>query len=139
MKTILSLFTVVLLFISCTNNKVNKNIKMYSNVWDEIINNGKLDLFNEDNFDTNITLIMSPENVVGIEAAKDFYANYITGFSNVEFTIEDIFGQNDKLVKHWNFKGINTGEFFGMPPTGKTVNIDGTTLVTMKNGKIVQE
>ncbi len=139
MKTILSLFTAVLLFISCTNNKVDKNIKMYSNVWDEIINNGKLDLFNEDNFDTNITLIMSPENVVGIEAAKDFYANYITGFSNVEFTIEDIFGQDDKLVKHWNFKGINTGEFFGMPPTGKTVNIDGTTLVTMKNGKIAQE
>jgi hypothetical protein len=137
--TILTLFTAVLLFTSCTNGKVDKNIKMYSNVWDEIINNGKLDLFNEDNFDTNITLIMSPENVVGIEAAKDFYRNYVTGFSNIEFTIVDIFGQDDKLVKHWNFKGINTGEFFGMPPTGKSVDIDGTTLVTMKNGKISQE
>jgi len=137
--TILTLFTAVLLFTSCTNGKVDTNIKMYSNVWDEIINNGNLGYFNEDNFDTNITLIMSPKNIVGIEAAKDFYANYITGFSNVEFTIVDIFGQNDKLVKYWNFKGTNTGEFFGMPPTGNKVDIDGVTLVKMKNGKIVQE
>ena len=137
--TILTLFTAVLLFTSCVNKQVDKNIKMYSNVWDEIINNGNLDYFNEDNFDTNITLIMSPENVVGIEAAKAFYTNYITGFSNIEFTIVDIFGQNDKLVKYWNFKGTNTGEFFGMPPTGNKVDIDGVTLVKMKNGKIAQE
>ena len=138
-KTILTLFTAVLLFTSCANGKVDKNIKMYSNVWDEIINNGNLDYFNQDNFDTNITLIMSPENVVGIEAAKAFYTNYITGFSNIEFTIVDIFGQHDKLVKYWNFKGTNTGEFFGMPPTGNKVDIDGVTLVKMKNGKIAQE
>jgi len=137
--TILALLATVLFFTSCTNSKVDKNIKMYSNVWDEIINNGKLDQFNTDNFDTNITLIMSPENIVGINNAKDFYANYITGFSKVEFTIVDVFGQGDKLVKHWNFKGTNTGEFFGMPPTGNSVDIDGTTLVTMKNGKIAQE
>ncbi|NOY47707.1 MAG: hypothetical protein GXO84_05845 [Chlorobi bacterium] len=137
--TILTLFTAVLFFTSCTNNKVDKNIKMYSNVWDEIINNGNLDLFNEDNFDKDITLIMSPENVVGIETAKEFYANYITGFSNVEFTIVNIFGQDDNLVKHWNFKGTHTGDFFGIPATGRTVDIDGTTLVIMKNGKIAQE
>lgn len=137
--TFLTLFTAVLLFASCTNGKVDNNIKMYSNVWDEIINNGKLDLFNEDNFDTNITLIMNPENVVGIEATKEFYSNYITGFSNIEFTIVDIFGQGDKLVKHWNFKGTHSGDFFGIPATGKSVDIDGTTLVKMENGKITQE
>jgi steroid delta-isomerase-like uncharacterized protein len=137
--TILTLFTAVLFFTSCTNNKVDKNIKMYSNVWDEIINNGNLDLFNEDNFDANITLIMSPENVVGIESAKEFYANYITGFSNVEFTVENIFGQGDKLVKHWNFKGTHSGDFFGIPATGRTVDLNGVTIATIKNGKIAQE
>jgi len=137
--TILTLFTVALLFTSCSNNQVDKNIKMYSNTWDEIINNGNLDYFNEDNFDTDITLIMSPENVVGINNTKDFYSNYITGFSNIEFTIVDLFGQGDKLVKHWNFKGTHSGDFFGIAPTGRSVNIDGTTLVNMKNGKIAQE
>ena len=124
--------------ISC-NSKIHKDIEMYSQTWDEIINNGNLELFNESNFTNDVTLLMSPENVVGIDNVKDFYNNYLTGFSNIKFTIVDVFGQNDKIVKHWNFKGIHSGDFFGISATGKTVNIDGVTLVKMKNGKIAQE
>ncbi len=138
-QTSLLLIFVCLLSCNTKNNEVTTNIKMYSTTWDEIINNGKLDLFNEDNFDTDITLIMSPENIVGIEAAKDFYANYLTGFSDIEFTVVSIFGQEDKLVKHWNFKGTHTGDFFGIPASGKHVDIDGVTLVKMKDGKIAVE
>jgi len=77
--------------------------------------------------------------VVGIEGFKAYYQNYLTGFSNVEFTIVDVFGQGDKIVKHWNFKGTHSGEFFGIPATDKDVDIDGVTLVKMKDGKIAQE
>ena len=120
-------------------SNIKKDIKMYSNVWDEIINNGTLDLINETNFDTSITLVTSPENVIGIENFKAYYANFITGFSDVKFTMVDVFGQNDKIVKHWNFSGKHTGDFFGIPASGKSVNVDGVTLVKMKNGKIAQE
>lgn len=126
-------------FTSCENAKVEKNIKMYSETWDKIINTGNLDLINNTNFTDDITLVTSPENIVGIDAFKDYYSNFVTGFSDVKFTIVDAFGQGDKLVKHWNFKGTNTGPFFGMPATGKTVDVDGATLVKMKDGKIAQE
>ncbi|NCO63596.1 MAG: hypothetical protein GW839_08495 [Flavobacteriales bacterium] len=112
---------------------------MYSETWDKIINTGNLDLINNTNFTDDITLVTSPENIVGIDAFKDYYSNFLTGFSDVKFTIVDAFGQGDKLVKHWNFKGTNTGPFFGMPATGKTVDVDGATLVKMKDGKIAQE
>mgnify|MGYP000633594753 FL=1 len=49
----------------------------------------------------------------------------------------DVFGQGDKIVKHWNFKGTHSGDFFGIPATGKSVNVEGVTLVKMKDGKIV--
>jgi steroid delta-isomerase-like uncharacterized protein len=133
------LFSILISMISCTNPKVEKNIKMYSNIWDEIINNENLDLISDTNFDTNITLASSPENIVGIENFKAYYANFTTGFSDVKFTIVNIFGQDDNLVKHWNYKGTHTGNFFGMPATGKSVDIDGVTLVKMKDGKILQE
>ena len=133
------LFLLTLITLTSCNSKIDKDIEMYSHTWDEIINNQNLDFFNEENFDTNITLIMSPENVVGIDNVKDFYNNYLTGFSNIEFTIVDVFGQGDKIVKHWNFKGTHSGVFFGIPPTGKTVDVEGTTLVKMKDGKIAQE
>lgn len=140
-STIILLFSILLFLTSCNNHnkQVEDNIKMYAYTWDEIINNSKLDLFNNTNFDENIVLKMSPENVVGIDNVKEFYNNYLTGFSNIEFTIVDVFGQGDKIVKHWNFKGTHTGDFFGILATGKLVNIDGTTLVKMKDGRIAEE
>ena len=144
MKKIIKPLVLLILFISVTscnttNKRTEKNIKMYSSTWDEIINTGNLDLINDTNFTDDVTLVTSPENIVGIDAFKDYYSNYVTGFSDVKFIIVDVFGQGDKLVKHWNFKGTNSGEFFGMPATGKSVNIDGVTLVKMKDGKIAQE
>jgi len=46
---------------------------------------------------------------------------------------------DEKLVKHWNFKGKHTGVFFDIPATGKNVDIDGVTLVRMDNRKIAEE
>ena len=59
---------------------------------------------------------------MGIDAFKAYYNNYLTGFSDAEFNIVDVFGQGDKIVKHWNFKGTHDGDFFGIPPTGKKID-----------------
>ncbi|WNH12901.1 ester cyclase [Thalassobellus suaedae] len=134
----LSIALSILVFTSC-NNKVEENIKMYTETWDEIINSGNLELINENNFTDDVTLIYSPDNIVGLESFKDYYSNFVTGFSDVEFTMKNVFGQDDNIVKHWHYKGTHTGDFFGIPATGKTVNIEGVTLVKMNAGKIAQE
>ena len=141
MKNSINYLLVFLLigFVSCNNAKLEKNIKMYSETWDEIINTGNLELINDTHFTDDITLVMSPENIVGIEGFKDYYSNFVTGFSDVEFTMVDVFGQGDKIVKHWEFKGTHSGDFFGIPATGRSVDVEGTTLVKMKDGKIAQE
>ncbi len=143
----LSVIILSFLFTSCTSNQKSKttqtdslaaNIKMYTHTWDEIINNGKLDLFNDSNFTTDVVMHAHPD-VIGIDSARAYYANYLTGFSNIKFTIIDVFGQGDKLVKHWEFKGKHTGTFFGIPATGKNVDLEGVTLVKMRGGKIAEE
>lgn len=118
---------------------VEANIKMYKHVWDEIINKGKLELFNDSNFTKDVVMHVMPTDIVGIDTARGYYSNYLTGFSNIVFTIKDVFGQGEKLVKHWNFSGTHTGVFFGIPATGKKVSLDGVTLVRMSNGKIAEE
>lgn len=129
----LGIFTIV------AQNKVDKNIQMYTTTWDNIINKGQIDQINDQNFDENVIMVASPENIVGIHDFKAYYQNYLTGFSDITFDIIDVFGQGDKIVKHWRFKGKHTGDFFGIPATGKTVDLEGVTLVQMKNGKIAQE
>jgi steroid delta-isomerase-like uncharacterized protein len=142
---IFSFTAMALLFSACTSSEKEKadpveaNIKMYTHVWDEIINKGKLDMFNDSNFTKDVVMHASPTDVVGIDSARAYYANYLTGFSNITFTIKDVFGQGDKLVKHWNFAGTHSGVFFGIPATGKKVSLDGVTLVRMSKGKIAEE
>lgn len=124
---------------SCNNAKIEKDIKMYSETWDHIVNDADIDLINNTNFTEDIIMVTSPENIVGIENFKAYYKNFLTGFSDIKFSIVNVFGQDDNIVKHWNFKGTHTGDFFGIPATGKSVDIDGVTLVKMKDGKIAQE
>jgi uncharacterized protein len=134
-----------LILSGCTNTEkeeaghVKANIKTYTYVWDEIMNKGKLDMFNDTYFTKDVVMHASPNDITGIDSARAYYANFLTGFSDIQFTIKDVFGQEDKLVKYWNFKGTHTGDFFGIPATGKSVDLNGTTLVRMSNGKIAEE
>lgn len=121
------------------NEQLTNELQNYEAVWNEIVNNTNIEAINESNFDKNIILVTEQEKIVGIKACRAYYNNYLKGFSNISFTIVDAFGQGDKVVKHWNFKGKHTGDFFGLPATGKEVDIDGVSLVKMKNGKIAQE
>lgn len=142
MKNSLLLFILTFVSITTLNAQkysVDKNIIMYTKLWDDVINKRQIDQINSNNFDESITMIASPQNIVGIADFKAYYQNYLTGFSDVLFTMKDIFGQDDNLVKHWTFKGRHTGDFFGIPATGKLVDVQGVTLVKMKNGKILQE
>lgn len=141
-KHLLSIAIIVFIGTYSTNaqkNTIDKDLKMYAQVWDDIVNKGEIDQINNTNFDTNIVMVASPENVVGIDAFKAYYQNFITGFSDRTFTIKNIFGHGDQLVKHWHFTGKHTGDFFGIPATGNSVNLEGVTIAKMKNGKILQE
>ena len=100
---------------------------------------GDTTVVNKDNFQTDVIVVTNEGNLEGIEAIKNFYMNYLNGFSNIEFTIIDAFGQGDRIVKHWNFKGTHTGDFFGIPATGNKLNLSGTTLVTMTESKVKKE
>lgn len=119
--------------------QIQDNLDNYEMVWDKIVNDGDLDQINSTYFTEDITMIASPENVVGIEAFKDYYRNFITGFSDIRFTIIDKIGQGNQIAKHWRFQGTHTGDFFGIPATGHKVDIEGSTMAIMKDGRIAQE
>jgi serine/threonine protein kinase len=51
--------------------------------------------------------------------------------------IEDIFGENEKVVIAWTMSGTHDGEIAGIPATHKKVSIDGVTIHHVVNGKII--
>ena len=118
--------------------QLEKDIAMYQDTWLRFLN-GETSIVNEERFQEDVVVVTSQGDLVGIEACKKYYMNFLTGFSNIEFTIPEVIGQGDRLVKHWNFKGKHTGDFFGIPASGNKLNLSGTTLVTIKDGKIAKE
>ena len=147
MKKVLMLTLVTVVFITgCmqsnkVENRLTNNINVYKSVWENVFDQRDIDVLNSSNLhqDAKFLNMKGEVEADGFEAFKNYYNGYIVGFPDAEFTIIDAFGQGDKIVKHWNFKGTHDGEFFGIPASGKKVDISGTTLVKMKDGKIVQE
>jgi len=118
--------------------QLEKDLKMYEDTWARFLN-GDTTVINKERFQEDVVVVTANGDLVGIKACKDYYMNFLNGFSDIEFTIPEVIGQGDRLVKHWNFKGTHTGEFFGMPASGNKLNLSGTTLVTIIDGKIAKE
>ncbi|MEN9327039.1 MAG: hypothetical protein RI943_1479, partial [Bacteroidota bacterium] len=143
MKKILALIAISVSLFACKseadkNEKIAQdNIKFYSKVWDEVINEGKISVL-DSAYAPDVVLHTVPETK-GAANAKAYYANYVTGFSDREFTVKETFAQGNKLTKYWVFKGKHTGDFFGIPATGKTISVEGCTIATIINGKITEE
>ena len=142
---------VTLLFISCAQNSVElnqlkadkeyveSNVEMYVSVWESTFSEKNIDLLTSENFHEDVTVVTASGNVTGLNDFKAYYANYINGFSDGEFSVVNAFAQGDNLVKQWSFKGTHDGDFFGIPATNKSLDLKGTTIVKMKDGKVLQE
>ena len=150
LKNIFNIALITLIFVGCTNvpgkyidlenesEKLSENSSTYEMVWEKFFN-GDMEIINSDYFTEDVKVVLPGDDLVGIEAFKNYYGNYVNGFSDAELIFVDLFGEGDKLVKHWNFKGTHDGDFFGIPATGSKVDLSGTTLILMEDGKIKQE
>lgn len=75
----------------------------------------------------------------GLEGAKQFGTMLRTAFPDLHVTIEDQVSEDDKVVTRWTCRGTHQGEFQGMHPTGKQVEITGMTISRIANGKIIEQ
>ena len=118
--------------------QLEQNIAMYDETWN-IFFTGDTSIVNSERFQDDVVVVTAQGDITGIDATRNYYYNFLTGFSDSDFTILEVVGQGNRLVKHWNFKGTHTGNFFGIPASGNKLNLSGTTMVTMKDGKIAKE
>ncbi|PZD73348.1 hypothetical protein C1752_02391 [Acaryochloris thomasi RCC1774] len=78
------------------------------------------------------------EPIVGLEANKAFNEALFQGFPDIKQAMEDILVDGDRVVYRTTIEGTQTGEFLGIPPTGKTVKVNDFTLLKMEEGKIAE-
>jgi len=74
---------------------------------------------------------------VGPQAYKRQLVKWLKAFPDVRMTIEDIVGENEKIVVAWTLSGTHDGEFAGFPATNKKVSVEGVTINHVVNGKVI--
>ncbi|HEY33271.1 MAG TPA: ester cyclase [Dehalococcoidia bacterium] len=53
------------------------------------------------------------------EGLKQFLTTGFTAFPDLQYTVEDVIAEGDKVVGRYRTTGTHTGEWQGVPPTGK--------------------
>ena len=99
----------------------------WERVWDELVSPDVVHHFNS-----------SPQPIIGLEANKEFNASLFQGFPDIKQTIEDVVAEGDKVMYRTTMEGTHTGEFLGIPPTGKSGKINDFTLLRIANNQIVE-
>ena len=61
------------------------------------------------------------------------------GFPDVQWTLEEMVAENDKVAARFIMKGTHRGVFFGVPPTGKPINVQAMNFYRFSNGQITEE
>ena len=72
----------------------------------------------------------------GPEAAKAYIAAMIAAFPDLQITIQDLFGEGDRVSLRWSAEGQHQGELNGMALTQRRVCVSGQAIYRMADGQI---
>jgi steroid delta-isomerase-like uncharacterized protein len=116
-----------------------ENKAIFRRYIEEISNQGNLELADEI-FDRY--LAHEPDGSVlegSAEDVKRFEAEFDNAFPDSHTTIEDQIAEEDKVMIRWRMSGTHLGEFRGMAPTGKEIELNGISIFRFsEEGKVME-
>ena len=74
--------------------------------------------------------------LIGPEGFKTFYRSFSAAFPDLHITVHDMIAEGDKVAVRWSANMTHLGNGLGFPPSGKKAILEGTTIVTIKDGRI---
>jgi steroid delta-isomerase-like uncharacterized protein len=118
----------------------NRSSKDVIGRWVEIVNTGSLDALGE---------VWAPGCVVhagggipavqGLDALGEVLGLYGAALPDLSVTVEEIVAEGDRIAARFTTRGTHTGEFLGVPGTGKSVVMGGFAIFRIVDGLIAEE
>lgn len=72
------------------------------------------------------------------EGFKQIGMSFYLAFSQGQHIFDEVIVSGDRVVTHGTFTATHLGEFQGIPPTGKQINLSVMHIDKVENGKIVE-
>jgi steroid delta-isomerase-like uncharacterized protein len=103
--------------------------------FEEVLNQGRLAVADEI-LSADFVMKIPGFQLQGIDAFKQFVTDLRTSFPDIRFTLEREVADESKVAVRWNQIGTHEGYLYDIPPTGKQVTDQGTSIFHVANGKL---
>jgi steroid delta-isomerase-like uncharacterized protein len=107
---------------------------------------GLLDSINRRDLDRGAALLAPDyvwhgpgQQIQGAEGWKALVSAYLAAFPDLEFAIDDLIAEGDRVVARFTARGTFRGELAGTPPTGRSVAVPCVVISRLQNEKIVED
>ena len=61
------------------------------------------------------------------------------GFPDIQWTLEEMVAEGDKVAARFTMQGTHQGTFFGFPPSGKKIAVQAMNIYRLSDGQFVEE
>jgi steroid delta-isomerase-like uncharacterized protein len=62
-----------------------------------------------------------------------------SGFPDIQWTLEDMISEDDKIGARFTMRGTHQGNFFGVSATRKSIEVRAINFYRFSNGQIIEE
>eukprot|EP01035_Chromulina_nebulosa_P056583 gene56583-77539_t len=80
-----------------------------------------------------------PEPLAGPKGYLMIIAMMRSGFPDIQWTIEEMITENDKVAVRFTMSGTHQGTFFGVPATDKTIVVQAMNFYRLADDQIIEE
>lgn len=77
--------------------------------------------------------------LTGRSEIERVYRIWLTAFPDISWQVQDIVIDNDRVAVVAKLVGTHAGEFFGIPPAGRHVEVEVALLITVADGLVATE
>lgn len=118
---------------------LEQNGKIIQRYFEEVWNQGKLDILDEILDPTYINHSPGmPNPPPGPAGLKPIIAGLRKAFPDLHFTIENMVVTEQQVAIHCTMRATHQDDLFGLPATGKKVVVNQMQIERIENGKIIE-
>lgn len=79
-----------------------------------------------------------PGQPAGVEGIEYVMSTLHTAQPDLQFTVDDLVAEADRVAIRWTLRGTSTGPMLGQPPSGQPVQQTAIVIFRIADGKIAE-
>lgn len=101
-----------------------------------VINQGRLEAAGDYMAEDVVEVVPFPGQGPGLAGVKDVIGGFRAAFADMHWTVEEQIAERDAVLTRFSWTGTHRAPFFGVPATGRPVEVWGTVIDRLEGGKI---